>query len=121
MNTQQTLDQLRFLKLHGMAKAYEAARSLPVHDQLSGDPLIAQLVESEYHYRKEQTTKRYLQQSKLRYPAHLEQVHCNAQRNLTREQLISLADGGFIDRAENILITGYTGCGKSYLACALAR
>ena len=121
MNTQQTLDQLRSLKLHGMAKAYEVARSLPVHDQVSGDPLIAQLVESECHYRKEQTTKRYLQQSKLRYPAHLEQVHCNTQRNLTREQLMSLADGGFIDRAENVLITGYTGCGKSYLACALAR
>ena len=49
MNTQQTLDQLRSLKLHGMAKAYEVARSLPVHDQVSGDPLIAQLVESECH------------------------------------------------------------------------
>ena len=47
-------------------------------------------------------------------------LHCNAQRNLAREQLMILADGGFIDRAENVLITGYTRCGKSYLACALA-
>jgi DNA replication protein DnaC len=121
MNTQLTLDQLRTMKLHGMAHAYEAALLLPVQEQSAPDILLAKLVEAEHLYRKEQTTKHHLRQSKIRYPAILEQVHCSAARNLTRDHLLSLADGSFIGRGENILITGATGCGKSYLACALGR
>ena len=59
--------------------------------------------------------------SKLRYDAVFEQVECSAERNLTRQQLTALTDGSFIRRAENVLITGATGCGKSYLACAIGR
>ena len=121
MNTQLTLDQLRSMNLYGMAQAYEAAIMLPVHEQPEADTLLGKLVDAEQLYRKEQSTKRNLKQSKIRYPAILEQVHCNAARNLTRNQLISLADCSFIGRGENVLITGATGCGKSYLACALGR
>ena len=121
MNTQLTLDQLRSMSLYGMANAYEAAIMLPVHEQPAADTLLGKLVDAEQLFRKEQSTKRYLQQSKIRYPAILEQVHCNAARNLSRDQLLSLSDCGFIRRGENILITGATGCGKSYLACALGR
>lgn len=121
MNLQATLDQLRKLKLDGMANAYDAAIKLPVHDQLSTELLIGRLVEAEAQHRVIQKTALYLRQSKLRYNAVLEQVHCNQARNLTSDQLMTLAEGGFIERAENILITGATGCGKSYLACALGR
>ena len=121
MNVQTTVDQLRKLKLNGMVKAYEAALSVPVHEQVSPDLLIARMAEAELQHRVNQKTQLYLRQSKLRYNAILEQVYCNAARNITTDQLMKLADGLFIDRAENILITGATGCGKSYLACALGR
>jgi DNA replication protein DnaC len=51
----------------------------------------------------------------------LEQVECSSSRNLSKDQLQALMDCTYIARAENVLITGATGCGKSYLACALGR
>jgi DNA replication protein DnaC len=121
MNVQTTVEQLRQLKLHGMVKAYEAALTVPVHEQISPDLLIARMAEAELQHRVNQKTEIYLKQSKLRYNAVLEQVYCNPSRNITSDQLMKLADGMFIERAENVLITGATGCGKSYLTCALGR
>ncbi len=121
MNAQSTLDQLRQLKLIGMAQAYEGLLSMPVHDQLNLHEAIARLTEAELQSRTHYKTQMYLKLSKLRYNAVLEQVQCSVQRNFTRDQLLALADCSFIQRAENLLITGATGCGKSYLACALGR
>lgn len=121
MNHQITLDQLSQLRLHGMADAYQAVISLPVQEQPSIHPFIARLSEAEAQHRVNLKTQLYLKHSKLRYNAVLEQVYCNTARNLTPESLLSIADCGFIDRSENVLITGATGCGKSYLACAIGR
>jgi len=121
MNTQITLDHLAQLKLGGMAKAYQAVLSLPVQKQPSINQFMARLAEAELQERATRRTAMFLKQSKLRYDAVLEQVHCNAERNLAQEKLMMIADCGFIERAENILICGATGCGKSFLACAIGR
>ncbi len=121
MNHQITLNQLQELKLKGMATAYQAVLTLPVGQQPSIHQLIARLSEAELQHRKQLKTTSYLKLSKLRYDAILEQVHCNAGRNLSPDQLLAVADCAFIQRSENILITGATGCGKSYLACAIGR
>lgn len=121
MNTQVTLDRLSELKLDGMAKAYQAVLSMPLQHQPSLNQFIARLAEAELQDRSMKKTALFLSQSKLRYNAVLEHVHCTAQRNLDKEKLMMLADCTFIDRAENLLITGATGCGKSFLACAIGR
>ena len=94
---------------------------MPLQDQPSINQFIARLAEAEMQDRTQKRTEMFLLQSKLRYNAVLEQVHCNPGRNLTQEKLMMLADCSFIERAENLLITGSTGCGKSYLACAIGR
>jgi len=121
MNTQITLDQLAQLKLHGMSRAYQAVLSMPVQDQPSLSMFMARLAEAELQDRTHKKTQLFLLQSKLRYNAVLEQVHCNVNRNLSKEKLMMVADCSFVERAENLLITGATGCGKSYLACAIGR
>jgi DNA replication protein DnaC len=121
MNTQLTMDHLAKLKLDGMLKAYQAVLDLPVQNQPSINQFMARLAEAEIQDRAAKKTALFLQQSKLRYNAILEQVVCNTHRNLSKEQLLMIADCSFIERAENLLITGATGCGKSYLACAIGR
>ena len=121
MNTQITMDNLAKLKLDGMLKVYQAVLGLPVQNQPSLNQFIARLAEAEIQDKASKRAALYLRQSKLRYDAILEQVHCNAERNLNQEKLMMIADCGFIERAENILITGATGCGKSYLACAIGH
>lgn len=121
MNTQATLQQLRELKLDGMARSYEAVLDLPTSSQPQAHQLLAQLVQQEVDNKRFKRTQMYLQLSKLRYTAQLEEVKCSSERNLTGEQISLLADCSWVKHAQNILITGATGCGKSFLACALGH
>lgn len=117
----ESLQSLKRLKLSGMASAYEATLTLPVNQYPSAHEMIATLVDAEVQYRAQRKMELFLHTSKMRYRATLADVQCSAERNLQPDSLASLADGAYIARAENILITGATGCGKSFLACALGH
>lgn len=121
MNHQNTIESLHQLKLNGMAKRYEAILKLPMDQHPDSHTLITLLTEAEAGYRVHHRTQLYLRLSKLRYNAVLEHIHCTPGRGISKEMLITLSEGTFIEQAENLLITGATGCGKSYLACAVGR
>ncbi len=121
MNTTETLQQMQTLRLQGMHQAYRSQLELPMDQQLEGHDLVAQLVQSEQLSRSNEKTAYYLKLAKLRLPATLEQIECSPTRNLTKQQLAAFMEGRYLNQGENILITGATGCGKSYLACALGH
>lgn len=121
MNTQSTLEQLRELKLYGMAGRYQAVLEQPLHQQPDPHLLLGMLADAESQHRLIARTDLYLRLSKLRYHALPEQINCSEQRGITSDQLLQLCDGLFINKGDNVLITGSTGCGKSFLACALGR
>lgn len=121
MNNQETISQLESLRLRGMSSYVQSLYEMPLQDRPTLDVALARLAESEIEDRNRRRTEMYLKTSKLRYDSVLENVQCSAERNFTRDDLRSLADCGFIRRAENLLVTGKTGCGKSYLVCALGR
>ena len=121
MNNQETITQLESLKLKGMAEAFKGMLNLPLQDRPSLEMAVAKMAESEIQNRNQRRTEMYLKTSKLRYAAVLEDVACSAERNLGKDTLLALSDCGFIAQAENLLVTGKTGCGKSFLACALGR
>lgn len=122
MNKNSTLEKLRQLKLYGMADSYKAILDLPVHQQPeSMHHLIALLTQAEDEYRNHNRSIRHLKRSRLRYDATLEEIICTTERNLSKETIIKLSDCSYVKKGQTILITGCSGCGKSFIACALAR
>jgi len=110
---------MRSLRLIGMADRYNAIMETPIHQRPDAVVILAQLVEAEELYRNNRRMLSAIKNARFRYQASLNDVIYSDQRNITREIITSLADCSFVDRGENILITGATGCGKSYLASAL--
>lgn len=121
MNTQETLEQLKALKFMGMAASYKSQLELPLHQQLESHELLAHLVQSELLNRSNERTAMYLKMARLRLPATIEQVECSTTRGLMKQDLAQLIEGNYMAHGEPLLISGATGCGKSFLACALGH
>lgn len=118
MNTS-TLDKLRKLKFYGMFHAFKSSIETGQTDQYTSDELLAHLIDSEWDYRQNRRIERQILYARFRYKASIEELHYHADRSIDRNQVMRLADCTFIDRFENLLITGSTGIGKSYLASAI--
>lgn len=116
---EQTIEKMVKLRLSGMVKAFQ--NMLGLKQTLTQDEAIAYLVDSEWDYRKNRKLERLLKISKLRYNSSFEEIFYNADRNLDKNQMLRLFDCSWISGGENILITGATGTGKSYIACALGH
>ena len=121
MNTASNLEQINELRLWGMARSYEAVLQLPVHQLPTTHEIVAQLAQAEHLHRKDLRTQAFLRNARFRYKASVEELHYSAKRNLDKGQMLALADCGYIQRSENIVITGATGCGKSFVAAALGN
>ena len=79
------------------------------------------MVQAEIQHRQIKRTNLLLRSGKLRFAATIEKIECSPARNITKQELQVLADCSFIDLSQNVLITGATGCGKSFFACAIGN
>jgi len=121
MNTQATLHLMQKMRLTGMASSYEAILDLPLDKHPDTHDCIGTLVDAELQNRAHRRTQMLLRLSKLRYRTSLQDIIYKPERKLKKELIAQLADCAFIERAENLFITGATGCGKSYIACAIGN
>jgi len=121
MFIQPTLDSLNRLKLHGMAAALSEQMTQSAASGLAFEERFGLLVEREALYRDNRRLARLLQLAQLKVRASLEELDLRSRRGLDRAQIASLGSCDWIRLAQNLLIHGATGCGKTYLACALAN
>ncbi|GAB2617302.1 IS21-like element helper ATPase IstB [Belliella aquatica] len=118
---QETIEKMRKMKLYGMSRSFSHATESGSLASLTPDELISLLVESEWDDRQNRRMDRSLRGARFRYKATVEELDFRPGRELDKNQLLRLADGAYIQKGENILMTGSTGTGKSYLACALGN
>lgn len=122
MLIQQTLTTLKQLKLSGMAQAVERQIQQPSLHMLSFDERLGMIVDEELSYRENRRLTRLLKEAKLRFSAAcMEDVDYDVRRGLDRSQMAGLSRCDWVQHQQNILITGATGCGKTWLACALGN
>lgn len=118
---QTTLTKMKQMKFYGMHGAFKTAIETGKTDHYTLDQFIAQLIESEWDDRHNRKIDRSLKNARFRYKATIENMIYDQHRTIDRNNILRLASCDFIDKRENILITGSTGVGKSYLASALGH
>jgi len=118
---QQTMSILHSLKLFGMASSLEERLADTKQAALSHDEFVGLLVQDERLYRDNLRLRRLLKQAKLRQEAALEDIDYGVSRGLSRQVMLELANPQWITAHRNVLISGPTGVGKSYIACALGN
>lgn len=120
MNTD-TAEKMRRMKFFGMLRAFKTSIESETVKDYTTDEMIAFLLESEWEDRQNRSIQRGITNARFRYKASIEQLEYDHDRNLTKNQMMRYADCSFIGKCENILITGSTGIGKSYIASALGH
>lgn len=116
----QTLMQLRHLKLGAMATALQTQlEQVGTYEGLSFIERLSLLLEQENIQREQRKQQRLIRQARFKLNACVQDIDYQHPRNLKKSQLAQLAQGDWVNRSQNLLLTGPCGSGKTYLACAL--
>lgn len=121
MNAEIIVTMLKNLKLTGMAEAFSDLMNMPLQIRPSLDVCVSKMIEAEKCERNNALTEKLLRNAKLHHTVYVEDIECSLERNLTQSTVSELADCSFIRRGENLIVTGQTGVGKSFIICALGR
>lgn len=121
MSNSATLEKMRTLRFFGMQRAFEASMETRQYEKHTPDEYISYLIDQEWEYRQNKRIAAALMRARFRYAASIEEIRFASTRNLDKNHVLRLADCSFIDKKENVIITGPTGVGKSYIASALGH
>lgn len=121
MLIEQTLDRLTALQLHGMVEALRQWLERPADQQLQPTDLVGLIADAEWSYRENRKLTTRLRQARFRQAACIEDIDYRHPRGLTKSLILELATSRWVAQHQAIILTGPTGLGKSYIACALGQ
>ena len=121
MLNEQTVTTMNQLKLFGMASSFQDRLSHTKQAELSHAEFVGLLVQDEKTYRENKRLKRLLKNAKLKVQASLEDIDYKTPRGLNKQVLLELSSLQWMDSFRNVLVSGPTGVGKTYIACAFGH
>jgi DNA replication protein DnaC len=120
-DNQATLNKLEALRLSGMARSFRSSLEAGMQNRFTPEELLAHCTDAEWDERRNKKLKRLIKGARFRYSASLSSIDLGLKRNLEKSQLHRLSDNGWITRHENVILTGPTGVGKSFIGSALGH
>jgi len=119
MNHTATMQKLDEMKFTGFARAYREVTETSFNKEFTTDELIAHLVQAEWDDRYNRKLQRLITNARFRYQASFEEIDFSTRRNLDKNQMLRLSSCDWITKHQDIIITGSTGSGKSWIASAM--
>ena len=113
--------QLGQLRLHGMNQSWKALLETRRHNELSLQEGLEVLLQAEQQDRENRRFDRLQKNARFRYQASVDEIRYDASRGIDKALIARLATGEYLSRGESVLVTGATGCGKSFIASALGH
>jgi len=121
MQNETTIETLNALKLFGMARAFSNRLGDAAQADLTHAEFVGLLVQDEKTDRDNRRLKRLLKNARLKQEASMENIDYRHQRGLHKQAMLELGNTGWLETGRNVILTGPTGVGKSYIACALGN
>ena len=116
-----TLEKMGKLRLFGMQQSFKGILESKSYDRFTIDQLLTTLIQAEWEEQENRKINRLMKNAKFRYQSSLEEIDYQHPRNLDKNQMLRFIDCNYLKRAENILVTGATGLGKSHIISALGN
>jgi DNA replication protein DnaC len=121
MNNQATMEKMQEMRMHGMLRSFRETFSTGMQNKFTVDEMIAHLIDAEWDERYNRKFNTLLKNAAFRYKANMEEIDYSPSRKISRDMILRLSTCDWIRKGDSIIITGSSGAGKSFMACALGH
>ncbi len=121
MNNQATMEKMQEMRLHGMLRSFRETFESGMQDKFTADEMIAHLVDAEWDERYNRKFNNLIRKATFRYKASIDEIDFKPSRRIDKNMILRFSTCDWVKKGESIIITGSTGTGKSFIACALGH